>query len=694
MTIDDFVNRLERVKQNGRGWTACCPAHDDRKASLSIGHADDGRILLKCFAGCAADAIVHALGLTLGDLFPANGRTGHGVTIAELAAAKGLPEALFRQHGWRDEHGRIVIPYRDEQGRETTRPHIRTALRAVDGSRWGGPLGVPIDTVYGAWRLGEFRTRGRLAICEGETDTLTLWHYHKPAIGIPGATMLRALRADLLRGFSHVVVFRDSDANGAGDGFARGAASTALMAGVAKVQIIRPPAGCKDVNDWHRRSAAFAQELQEAIQIAPPSTLADAHVAPDTSGRRATEPVLVRMADIEAEEVAWVWPMRLARRKLNLVVGDPGLGKSTIALDVAARISRGAVWPDTGSAPLGNVVILTAEDGLSDTVRPRLDLHEADVTRVHVLRAVREATGAERSVSLALDLGPLEQAINETQAVLVVIDPVSAYLGMANSYRDSEVRAILAPLHALAERTDVAIWGVMHLTKDAQRQALYRGQGSIAFVGAARLVLAVGADPDDESGERRFLMPVKSNVCAPVATLAYSIVSESGRGRLAWEATPVEGIDVNAVLAPHRPEEAEARRDAEAFLRDQLTDGPVKSSVLFKAAEAQGISRRTLFRVRARVGVEAERIGFGRKGEWYWRLSSPDVSKGASGDVGPPKSARPGDVALYEEPPVNRPDFTRGGSKGATPQGMAPYEGEPSPPDEAAEQGIEDEGEL
>jgi predicted ATP-dependent serine protease len=218
---------------------------------------------------------------------------------------------------------------------------------------------------------------------------------------------------------------------------------------------------------------------------------------------------------------------------LNLLVGDPGLGKSTIGLDIAARISQGAAWPDTGSAPLGDIVVLTAEDGLADTVRPRLDLHGADARRVHVLRAVRDATGIERSVSLATDLGPLEQAIIKTQAVLVVIDPISAYLGAANSYRDSEVRSILAPLHALAERTGAAILGVMHLTKDQQRQALYRGQGSIAFVGAARLVLAVGADPDDESRERRFVMPVKSNVCAPAATLAYRIVSVGGRGRLA-----------------------------------------------------------------------------------------------------------------------------------------------------------------
>jgi hypothetical protein len=233
--------------------------------------------------------------------------------------------------------------------------------------------------------------------------------------------------------------------------------------------------------------------------------------------------VLVTLADVQPARISWIWPLRLAIGKLHLLWGDPGVGKSTIALDIAARISRGAAWPDGSPASLGAVVILTAEDGLADTVRPRLDAHGGDVTRVHVLRAVREANGVERPVSLTHDLGPLEQAITLTGAVLVVVDPLSAYLGGTDSYRDAEVRTILAPLAAVAERTGAAICGVMHVTKDQQRQALYRGQGSIAFAGAARLVLAVGVDPDDTSRERRFLMPLKSNVGASLLTPAQRV---------------------------------------------------------------------------------------------------------------------------------------------------------------------------
>jgi hypothetical protein len=677
MTIDELIARLEHAKKNGRGWTACCPGHEDAKNSLSINRADDGRILLNCFAGCTAEAIVGALGLTLRDLFPPTeraGSTGRGVTIAELAAAKGLPEVLFRDHGWRDDNGRIVIPYRDDQGRETTRPHIRTAMRAVDGSYWGGPNGGAIDTPYGVWRLEEFRQTGRLAICEGETDTLTLWYHKKPAIGIPGATMLKVLRPEIFRGFSHVLVFRDNDPSDAGDKFARGAAGIATVGGVAKVQIIRPPDGCKDPNDWYRRNpATFEQELRAAIAVAPrfdPSQTEDGTRATATP-RPASAPVLVRVADVQPEEVSWIWPGRVARRKVNLLVGDPGLGKSMITLDAAARITRGTAWPDGGLAPLGDVVILTAEDGIADTVRPRLDLHGADVTRVHALYAVRETTGIERTLSLATDIGPLEQAIGDTKAVLVVIDPLSAYLGMANSYRDSDVRRILAPLHALAERTGAAIWGVMHLTKDQQRQALYRGQGSIAFVGAARLVLAVGADPDDENHERRFLMPVKSNLCAPAATLAYRIVSEGARGRLVWEASPVDGVDVNAVLAPQRPEETGvARRDAEAFLRNYLKNGRAPQRDIEQAAKVAGIARRTLYRAKRALGVESILVGFGRNGRWHWRLPSASEVATPAADA-PPEVAIYADVATSEGDREKRVDFIESDPEVARPCDVA-----------------------
>ncbi len=146
--------------------------------------------------------------------------------------------------------------------------------------------------------------------------------------------------------------------------------------------------------------------------------------------------VVVRLSDVAPEPVSWLWPGRIAKRKLTLIIGDPDKGKSCVTLDFGARITRGLSWPDGTPAPCGNVVLLTAEDGLEDTVRPRLDAMGGDPSRVHVLIAIRTGD-RERGFDLTLDLPHLEALIADTKASLVVIDPVSAYLGKTDSYRDS-----------------------------------------------------------------------------------------------------------------------------------------------------------------------------------------------------------------------------------------------------------------
>jgi hypothetical protein len=336
------------------------------------------------------------------------------------------------------------------------------------------------------------------------------------------------------------------------------------------------------------------------------------------------QPVLVRLADVAPESVTWLWPRRIPRGKLTILLGDPGLGKSQLTLDVAARVTTGAAWPDGGLAPMGDVVVLTAEDGLADTVRPRVDALRGDAARIVALRAIR-TEDEERPVSLDVDLPHLEAAIAQTGASLVIIDPVSAYLGKVDSHRDAEVRRVLAPLAALAERTGVAIVAVMHLTKNTATRALYRAPGSIAFIGAPRCVLAVGQDPD--TAERRLLVAVKANVSAFPAPLAFSIPESTGI--IEWEPDPVPGVDAETVLAgPPAPDERTAREEAEAFLRELLAEGRVIHAEVKRRAREHGISERTLYRAKKRLRVETDREGgFSDRSEVFWRLpSSPKIA--------------------------------------------------------------------
>jgi uncharacterized protein YbjT (DUF2867 family) len=175
-----------------------------------------------------------------------------------------------------------------------------------------------------------------------------------------------------------------------------------------------------------------------------------------------------------------------------------------------------------------NVILLSAEDGVADTIRPRLDALGADVARIHHL-AVLRAGEHERAIQLA-DTAALEWAIRETGARLMVIDPIAAYLGSTDAHRDAEVRGLMAPLAALAERTNAAILGLMHLAKSTQRPAIYRAVGSIAFAAAARIVLAVAADP--ERDDRRIMAPIKSNLAAAPPALAYTLSDGVWCGRL------------------------------------------------------------------------------------------------------------------------------------------------------------------
>jgi hypothetical protein len=208
----------------------------------------------------------------------------------------------------------------------------------------------------------------------------------------------------------------------------------------------------------------------------------------------------------------------------------------------------------------------------------------------------------------------------------------------------------MAPLAALAERTDVAILGVMHFAKSTKRPAIYRAVGSIAFAAAARIVLAVAGDPERDG--RRILAPVKSNLAAPSAALAYVLADD----RLVWEADPVSNVDIDALLAGPALDQQE-RREAEAWLRDLLAAGPMRSREIHAAARAAGLAWRTLERAKHRLGVQADRVGYGATGQWYWRLPKPATEA---------ETAREREVAVFERGPVNSPIFPQVTPKAAT----------------------------
>jgi len=339
---------------------------------------------------------------------------------------------------------------------------------------------------------------------------------------------------------------------------------------------------------------------------------------------RTVELVVRRASDIKPEPIDWLWPGRVAIGKLTMLAGEPGLGKSQLTCWVSAAVTTGGRWPgNEGTASIGSAIILSAEDDAADTVRPRLDAAGADVSRVYIVSAVRVDDGSRRSFNIQADLVLLEQEIKRIGDVrLVVIDPVSSYLGRVDSHKNAELRAVLEPIGEMASRMGVAVVAVTHLSKGGSGGANNRIIGSIAFVAAARAAFIVCRDPDDS--ERRLFLPTKNNLGREGDGIGFRVgVQLTPSGILApsifWDADPVK-MSADDVLAAGDRGEVTSGDEAEDFLRDLLVAGPVPTKTVKAEAGAAELSWATVRRAKDRIGVRAVKAKEA-DGGWLWTLA-------------------------------------------------------------------------
>lgn len=339
-----------------------------------------------------------------------------------------------------------------------------------------------------------------------------------------------------------------------------------------------------------------------------------------TSKKKQSAPRILCMADIEAQEVAWLWKPYIPKGKLTLLEGDPGQGKTWLALQLAAIVSNGWPWPGTDGNPSGdgipeNVLYLTAEDGPADTLRPRLDAAGADPARVFLLTGKvdeNEEDGPRTSSVFLSDTGVLRSAFTTVRPALVVVDPLQAYLGMGvDMHRANEVRPLLSDLANLAEEFNTAVLCIRHLGKGTQDRVIYRGLGSIDFTAAARSILLAGTDPKNQ--QKRAIIHIKSSCAVSGPAIGYEL------GPFGFQWTGLSDLDALDILRPERAESKEESKldKAMGYLQEQLQDGRKGSQELIDEAEsAHNIHRRTLFEAKKRIGVRAIKSGT----KWYWYL--------------------------------------------------------------------------
>lgn len=589
--VDDPVERvlglLQGAKKSAGGWIAKCPAHDDKIQSLKVDRGSDGRALLKCHAGCSVEDILYRLSLSKGDLFKREGARMHD--IAEI-------------YNYRDKAGNLLFQVCRTADKQFPQRHPNGAGKWV----WGleGIERVP----YRLPELLEAPSTMPVFIVEGEKDADRLWKAGLPATTNPGgAGKWRSEYNHWLSGRS-VVILPDNDEPGRrhAQHVAHSLWGTAKRIKIAALPDL-PPKG--DVSDWLEAGRSPDALIEYCTGV--PNLEEQEGQADEEPEERADPPKFKCMADVRAEPIDWLWPGFLARGKFGLWEGDPGIGKTFALLAAGTALTRGWALPGMGAGgEPSNVMLLTMEDDLSDTIRPRLDRMEADVSRFYAydeMLQFDEAGLADLSVEMA-----------RIRPSLLIVDPIMAYIpGRVDIYKPNQIRQITNPLRMLARAHGCAIVGIRHLTKGQKDRAIYRGSGGMDFVGASRLVVLVGMDPDRPG--QRAIVQTKSNLGAPPMSVNFTLEAD---GTFLWAGHSHASAE-RILAVPQDEEEKSAVEEAADFLRVCLMPYPRKSKDVFREAEDNGIKGPTLKKAKKLVGVVTSRHGESDKrggGVWLWSL--------------------------------------------------------------------------
>lgn len=399
-----------------------------------------------------------------------------------------------------------------------------------------------------------------------------------------------------------------------------------------------PPQGERRPRQESAPAPSHSRSLLPQLRDSTPPAL------PEDTGRG--EPVgdgaiVVDLDTVTPRRVRWLWPGRIPDGKLTVIEGDPGSGKTLIVgADLAARISTGAPMPDGVPGQQGTVIVASAEDDPEDTIVPRLIAAGADLRRVKLLDGVR-IDGEDKPAVFPRDVYALERMIVECGAVMVVIDPLMAFLPSrrdTDSHSDQDARTVLRPLRDVASRTGCAIVVIRHLNKGQGSRAIYRGGGSIGIIAQARAGFVVADETDDDGAPtgRQVLACVKMNLAPKPATLAYRIVTDAHgwAPRIEWGGAVELDADALVGATGRRPGRPRKVGDARDLLRDVLGDGQWHDRADVKvAADDARIGWRTVEDAKRELDVEArqERGDGGRMRPAQWRLPR-------SADTGPQKS--------------------------------------------------------
>lgn len=306
---------------------------------------------------------------------------------------------------------------------------------------------------------------------------------------------------------------------------------------------------------------------------------------------------------ISSRTVEWLWYPYIPYGKITILQGDPGEGKSTMMLQLAALITAGKAMPDgSGDKVPGNVIYQAAEDGIEDTIKPRLLAAGADCGRIAFLE------NGENPITL--DDERLEQAIKDTQAKLLVIDPLQAYLGVDNDMQKSNsTRSVFGRLAKVAERTGCAVVLIGHMNKSSRTKGIYRGLGSIDIAAVARSILLVGRDSSNPY--YRIMIQIKNNLAPEGKAFVFELNPDLGFSWIGQEEHEMEDL-------LFQRSKGESKLDkAKEYLKLLLNGSDMPCADILEKMRATGIGTRTVEQAKKDMGIISYKLG----DKWYWRLS-------------------------------------------------------------------------
>jgi hypothetical protein len=604
VTLDDLADRFDATPA-GAGFMARCPVHADDKASLSISERDD-KLLLNCFAGCATEAVVRAVGLTMRDLF-VNGNGHTSTVVAEYLYRNLDGEVCYRKQRTASKQFYFAKP--DGHG-----DWITSATQ-----NGGAPVMQGVSRLV--YRLNELHGHRLVFIVEGERDADRIW-----SLGLPATTNDAGASQDLQKpkwtdaltaqltaiGVTDVVCLPDNDAPGRAhmQAVARSCTAAGLDARLVTLPDLPPKGDVSDFLDAGHTAGELVALCDATAVYGPP-------VPEDRSGS-ARQLTLQPASELSMRRAVYLWESRVPVGMLSLLAGREGIGKSLISQTIAADLTRGRLAGCHHTHPKG-VIIVATEDAWEYVILPRLAAAGADVARCF---RVNITTASYGSVELSLpdDLPALTPLVTQHDVALLLLDPIISRLGAKlDTHVDAEVRQALEPLRAFAEALQLAVVGIIHPNKSQPgipTDPLNMIMGSRAFSAVSRSTLFLQADPEIA---RLYLLHIKNNVGPPAPTLECAI-------RDALAGLDEAGADVHAPrvdwLGARDPNERwqtlldELRRKAQAtdapdsartgateFLEHYLAKGPAASTVVIKAASQAGITKRTLQRAAEDLGV-------------------------------------------------------------------------------------------